>query len=156
MNCNSTFFQFMLLRSEAFSHLDVYARYHFVRLLWFHRPIQKRPASVFQLKPSWISLSGYYIQAILLFAMGVKSPPMDVVHNDIWWSCCKPQIPIFCKISWQKILVVQLHTDPSTECAPQSNHLLPRKQSSPPGWPSGTQIVCTGLLFYDSISPTLT
>ena len=86
----------MLLRSEAFSHLDVYARYHFVRLLWFHRPIQKRPASVFQLKPSWISLSGYYIQAILLFAMGVKSPPMDVVHYDIWRSCYK--------ISWQKIL----------------------------------------------------
>ena len=23
--------------------------------------------------------------------MRVKSPPMDEVHNDIWWSCCKPQ-----------------------------------------------------------------
>ena len=83
---------------------------------------------------------------------GVNSPPIDVVQYDIWLSCCKPWIPIFSKISWQKLLVVHLHAEPSAECAPQSNHLLPRKQSSTPGWPSGTQIVCTGLFFYDSIS----
>ena len=52
MDYISTFFQFILLIYEAFSHLDVNVRYHIVRLLWFHRPIQKRPATVFQLKPS--------------------------------------------------------------------------------------------------------
>ena len=114
MDCISTFFQFILLISEELSHLDVYARYHFVRLLWFHRPIQKRPATVFQLKPSWISLSGYLLCTSNSFVCyRVKSVPIDVVHYDIWWSCCKPQIPIFCKISWQKLLVVQLHADPS-------------------------------------------